>query len=122
MFNTVTHVTLWEKEAFKHEFFVQLARAFPFLQNLSIFNIKPPFWGKRECRSKDWSSVVEYPHLISLDINLVHSYYVEQFLNETKTHLPRLTELTVDYNYLREVTNNRTFLSLFFFIVSLIFF
>jgi hypothetical protein len=36
VFNSVTHLRLWDKNAFKHEFFIRLARAFPFLQNLSI--------------------------------------------------------------------------------------
>jgi hypothetical protein len=38
----------------------------------------------------------------------VHIDYVEQFLNETKTHLPRLTKLTVNYNHLTIVTENFT--------------
>ena len=33
-------------------------------------------------------------------------HYVEHFLHETKTHLPRLIELTVAYDNLQEVTQN----------------
>ena len=37
------------------------------------------------------------------------TYYVEQFLNETKTHLPCLTELNLSkYEDLRIVTNDFT--------------
>ena len=71
VFSTVTHVNLWDKEAFKHHFFVRFARAFPFLRRLSISNIRPPSWwssGKRHLRLNAWPSIVEYPHLISLDI------------------------------------------------------
>ena len=50
----------------------------------------------------------KYPHLISLDINYVYSYYAEHFLNDTKTHLPRLTGLKVYYETLKTVTNNFT--------------
>ena len=137
VFHTVTHVNLWDKDGFTHEFFLRLARSFPCLQNLSLWVMKPPSWGFSQCHLLEWCSVVEYPHLISLDIGGAHFYYVEHLLNERKTHLPRLTELTVDYNSLQGVTQNFTrietvisstsngsrgkFLSLFSFIVSLIF-
>ena len=110
IFNSVTHLKLWDKDEFKHEFFVRLTRAFPFLKKLSIWNIKSPFWRCHELhlRDKDWCSIVEYPHLISLNIKHVHSHYVEHFLNETKTHLPRLTELKVTSDNLKKVTKNFT--------------
>jgi hypothetical protein len=34
--------------------------------------------------------------------------YIEHFLNETKTHLPRLTELKISYEDLKMVTENFT--------------
>ena len=40
IFDSVTHLKLWDKDPFKHEFFVRLARAFPFLKSLSIWNIQ----------------------------------------------------------------------------------
>ena len=96
-----------DKNAFRHEFFVRLARAFPFLQNLSVSNLKPTSWTWYRDEN-DWYSMIEYPHLISLDIHHVNPYYVECFLNETKIYLPRLTELTVDYVDLQDVTQNFT--------------
>jgi hypothetical protein len=110
VFKSVTHVALWDTDPFKHEFFVRLARAFSFLKKLSIWNIKPPFLRFHEfhLRNTDWCSIVEYPHLMSLDIERVGSHYVEHFLNETKTHLPRLTELKVTYKDLKFVTKNFT--------------
>ena len=38
-------------------------------------------------------STIEYPHLTTLDMCCAHGEYVEQFLNETKTYMPCLTEL-----------------------------
>jgi hypothetical protein len=110
VFNSVTHLLLHDKYPFKHEFFIRLARAFPFLKNLSINTILPPNWRCHEyhLRDKDWCSIVEYPHLISLDIYSANSYYAEHFLNETKTHLPRLTELKIRYEDLEMVTKNFT--------------
>ena len=54
----------------------------------------------------NWCSIIEYPNLISLDIIIVDVVYVENFLNDTKTHLPCLVELEVDYNQLETVTRN----------------
>ncbi len=106
--NYVTHLRLWDKDEFKHEFFVRLTRAFPFLQKLFIWNIKSPFWRCKEfhLRDKDWCSIVEYPHLISLNVKQSHSHYIEHFLNETKTHLPRLRELEITSYDLNKVTKN----------------
>ena len=106
VFNSVTYLELCDTDLFKHEFFVRLTRAFPFFKILCIHNIQQPFWRSHEfhLRDKDWCSTVEYPHLISLDIKDAHTYYVEQFLNETKTHLPRLTELKIRYEDLENVT------------------
>jgi len=53
-------------------------------------------------------SIVEYPHLISLCLRHSHIDYVEQFLNETNTHLPNLTTLMVDYENLIFLTKNFT--------------
>ena len=51
---------------------------------------------------------MEYPHLISFDLSFANSYYVDQFLNEKKTNLPRLTKLNVSYRKLERVTENFT--------------
>jgi hypothetical protein len=106
VFDSVTHLTLRDNDPFRHEFFLRLARAFPFLKSLSINSIQPPNLRRHECHRyhTDWCSIVEYPHLISLDINDAYIYYVEHFLNETKTHLPRLTELKIGYKDLEIVT------------------
>jgi hypothetical protein len=110
VFNSVTHLKLWDKDEFRHEFFVRLTRSFPFLQKLSIWNNKPTFWRRQEfhLRDKDWCSIVEYPHLILLNIKHAHPHYVEYFFNETKTHLPRLRELKITFDNLKNVTKNFT--------------
>ena len=110
MFESVTYLKLRDDEPFKHEFFVRLARAFPFLKSLSIWNLEAPFFTLHEyhLRDKDWCSIVEYPHLISLNIRYTHHHYVEHLLNDTKTYLPRLTQLEILYDNLKTVTNNFT--------------
>ncbi|CAF1426971.1 unnamed protein product, partial [Rotaria sp. Silwood1] len=110
VFNSVNHLKLRDKYPFKHEFFIRLARGFPFLKSLSIDTILAPNWRSHEYHRYhiDWCSIVEYPHLISLNIDSANSYYAEHFLNETKTHLPRLTELKIRYEDLEMVTKNFT--------------
>ncbi|CAF5103328.1 unnamed protein product, partial [Rotaria sp. Silwood1] len=110
VFNSVTHLKLRDKYPFKHEFFIRLARGFLFLKSLSIDTILAPNWRADEYHLKhiDWCSIVEYPHLISLDIDSANIYYAEHFLNETKTHLPCLTELKIRYEDLEMVTKNFT--------------
>jgi hypothetical protein len=53
-------------------------------------------------------SVIGYPNLISLHIRCAENYYIEQFLLDTKTYAPRLTEIEICYNQLKTVTQNFT--------------
>ncbi|CAF0889923.1 unnamed protein product [Rotaria sordida] len=110
VFNSVTHLKLRDKYPFKYEFFIRLARGFPFLKSLSIDTILAPNWRVNEYHLQhiDWCSIVELPHLISLDIDSANIYYAEHFLNETKAHLPCLTELKIRYENLEMVTENFT--------------
>jgi len=105
IFNSVTHLKLWDMNAFKHEIFHRLSGSFPFLKHLSISNINPP---RSEMNDTHCCSLIQYPYLISLDFDYVDSYYIEQFLNETKTYLPNITELKIDYDDLTRVTKNFT--------------
>ncbi len=45
---------------------------------------------------------------VSIEFDYAHIYYIEHFLNETKTHLPRLTKLKISYGDLSQVTENFT--------------
>jgi hypothetical protein len=110
VFNSVTYLQVRSRKPFNHEFFIRLARAFPFLKSLSISNIRPPFWRFNECHllEKEWCSIIEYPHLIFLDVEDANSYYVENLLNETKTHLTNLKQLKASFDVLKVVTENFT--------------
>ncbi|CAF1007740.1 unnamed protein product [Adineta ricciae] len=110
VYDSVTHLKLSDEKPFNYEFFYRLARIFPSVRSLCIWNLLSPFSTYREYCSKDehWCSMIEYSQLISLDISFTHIHYVEQFLNETKVCLPRLTELKVKHRHLRTVTDNFT--------------
>ncbi|CAM2727532.1 unnamed protein product [Rotaria socialis] len=98
------------RDGFKHEFFVRIARSFPLLKYLRIYNIKPQV-STDPTLSSDHSqlySMIEYPHLMSLDVAYSNKCYLEQFLNETKACVPCLIELAMSQYDLKIVTNNFT--------------
>jgi hypothetical protein len=110
IFNYVTCLLVQDIFPFNHEFFIRVARSFPLLKNFRIVN----FQSQLACNLNTSAdgiqaySTVEYPHLTSLDLGTATIDYAEQFLNETKTYLPYLAELTISYHKLRMVTNNFT--------------
>ncbi|CAF4755173.1 unnamed protein product, partial [Rotaria sp. Silwood2] len=110
IFSSVTHLKLLDTLPFKPEFFIRITQSFPSLKYLFVRNIRSPLWSFCESSSvNDHScSIVEYSHLISLDIDFVNIDYVDQFLNESKTRLPCLTELVVQFDQLKNVTENFT--------------
>ena len=109
IFNYVRRLQLQDSVPFEHEFFIRIAWSFPFLEQLSISNLKSQSsTSKKFYCDNQLYEIVKYPHLISLDLYCAHDDYVEQFLNSTKTHLSRLTKLTVHYNQLEFVTENFT--------------
>jgi len=87
-----------------------LHRSFSLLKDFEVVNFTSQFWDGEKLVFDDTQSysVVEYPHLTSLDIRAVDGDYVDQFLNMTKTYVPRITTLKVDYNQLARVTENFT--------------
>ncbi|CAF1582141.1 unnamed protein product, partial [Adineta steineri] len=109
-FSCVRELTVHDETPFEHEFFIRIARFFPLLKKLHVFNFEPQLQMKDNLISNnnELYSIVEYPHLISLRLEYSHIYYVEQFLNQSKTHLPQRTTLHVEYNKLRFVTKNFT--------------
>ena len=110
VFTHVIHLTLDDEVPFKHEFFIRIASCFPSLKELRLLNSEPQSQLSVKSNSDDHQEnpVVQYPYLVSLDLEDAHIDYLEQFLNETKTHLPRLTKLTVRYDRLTIVTENFT--------------
>jgi hypothetical protein len=110
IFTYVRSLQVEDNVPFEHEFFIRIAWSFPLLEQLSIINLErqSSIPKKLNCDNNQLYSIVKYPYLISLYIYTVHKDYVEQFLNDTKTHLPRLTKLTIRYDKLQIVTENFT--------------
>ena len=102
IFPHVTRLEAYDTVPFEHEFFLRIAHYFPLLEHLTVFNKGPQL--KKSNDSNELSSHATYPRLISLNLPCGHIDYVEQLLYGTKTYLPRLTELKVDYDQLNIVT------------------
>ncbi len=109
VFSYVTYLVVADTNPLKHEFFIRIARSFPLLKYLRIFNKTSSGFHDITTSSSDncqlYSTVV-YSHLTTLDVNCAHRDYVEQLLNETKTHIPCLTELSVSFRHLKDVTKD----------------
>jgi hypothetical protein len=102
LFNNVTEISLFDERPFEHEFFLQIAKSFPFIDGLHIHNWRSQKNDNQQC------SIIEFPYLRNLDLTNTHENYLEQFLNNTKTNLLNDIQLHVSYNCLQRVTNNFT--------------
>ncbi len=109
-FNQVTDLSVYDCIPFEHEFFRRIAQSFPSLRKFHVMNSKPQSSNLAQSQTdNDQSySVVKYSNLTSLSIVYAHIDYLQQFLLHTKTSLPKLTELEVQYEKLKTVTNNFT--------------
>ncbi|CAF3449915.1 unnamed protein product [Rotaria sp. Silwood2] len=105
VFNTLTHLSVYDIVPFEHEFFMRINHAFPLLKYLTIENERTVHWNSNDNPSY---SIIEFTHLTSLKITRADLYYLEQFLAKTNTFLPRLTHLKVNYNDLKTIAINFT--------------
>ncbi|CAF4475665.1 unnamed protein product [Rotaria socialis] len=111
IFSYVTYLLVQDTDPFEHEFFMRIARSFPLLKHLRIFNVESQVLDGLITFSSDncqLHSIIEYPHLTILDVQYAHRDYVEQFLNETNTFIPCLAEFEVSVNHLKAVTKDFT--------------
>ncbi|CAF3138493.1 unnamed protein product [Rotaria sp. Silwood2] len=111
VFKYVTYLLLQDVVPFNHEFFLRIARSFPFLDHLRIINLESQSLCNINSLSSNDSqsySIVKYPHLTTLNVRNGNIDYVEEFLNETKAFVPCLTRLIIKYNDLKIVTKNFT--------------
>ncbi|CAF0926588.1 unnamed protein product [Rotaria sordida] len=108
LFKCVRTVELFDERPFEHEFFLRIQKSFPFMKELTIINRKPQK-NKQYTKFTDDNrdlSIIEYSHLIELNLIKAHRDYVEQFLVDTKMCLPNNVSLYVDYFTLKKVTHN----------------
>jgi hypothetical protein len=108
-FNNVIELWVLDVVPFEHEFFLRISRAFPLLKNFVVTDFKSVLINDIHLSDNIQSyEIVKYPHLTALDLTRAGVSCVDQFLNENKTHLPRLNQLRIFYETLRITTENFT--------------
>ena len=110
LFQYVRMVSLYDEYPFQHEFFLQIQKSFPFLEDLTLINRKSQN-RKQSDKSNNNNrhlSPIKYAYLTELAICNVHDDYIEQFLFHTKTYFPNNIFLYTNYESLQRVTHNFT--------------
>ncbi|CAF3939595.1 unnamed protein product [Rotaria sp. Silwood2] len=102
LFESVLKISLVDERPFEYEFFLQIAKSFPFIQQLHVHNRE-----QQKNDTQQWS-IIEYSHLTHINLVQTHENYLEQFLNNTKMSLLNSINLRVDYNALQRVIDNFT--------------
>ena len=98
-------------DSFEHDFFLRISCSFPFVTSLSIYN-RIPQKNKRldqlDPVDRRLSPVqfTHLTHLTHLTMSHISIDYLEYFLIDINVQMPRLRNLSVDYNQLVTVTEN----------------
>ncbi|CAF4618030.1 unnamed protein product [Rotaria sp. Silwood2] len=110
LFQHVRVVSLYDDSPFEHEFFLQIAQSFPFVEQLSVINHKSQNRKQSYESNNDNQnfSLIEYLFLSEHNLLNVHDDYIEQFLFNSKTCLPNNVSLYINYKSLQRVTHNFT--------------
>jgi hypothetical protein len=111
LFMTVRHLVAHDLyRPFEYDFFVRISQAFPLLNKLVIVNANEQ--KKKLTHQQDEheqiSSIIEFSHLMILDLSRCDIDYVRQFLFDFKIRLPCLNTLHIKYIDLMIVTENFT--------------
>ncbi|CAF1272107.1 unnamed protein product [Adineta steineri] len=100
IFVTVRYLSMRDRYPFERELFKIISDSFPFLKSLTMSNDGP------QKNKQHSSTLISFPHFNLLNLVDAHDDYDEQFLVDTKTHLPCLLDLCITYESLEIVTNN----------------
>ncbi|UJR12382.1 hypothetical protein I4U23_016559 [Adineta vaga] len=95
-----------DERPFEHEFFRQISLAFPLMTRLTVINYRAQN-SKQSIDMNENFEIIQYYHLIELDIRECHDDYTEQFLN-TKTYLHNMISIIIDTHSLARITQNFT--------------
>ncbi|CAF0769087.1 unnamed protein product [Adineta steineri] len=107
-FNHVLYLSICDISPFEHEFFIRLSHAVPLLKHLTVTNSTAQICKAQEQNNNQSYLIVEFKYLNFLSVMNSDISYTEQFLLDTRTYLPCLTELRINYEYLKTVTDDFT--------------
>lgn len=109
IFHNVLYLSVCDNSPFEHEFFIRISQSFPLLKHLTLSNCTPQTWILQEENNNNQSQpIIVYPYLTYVSVMNSDVTYTEQFLLETRTYLPCLNELRINYEKLKAVTENFT--------------
>jgi hypothetical protein len=102
VFGNVRYLSMNDRIPFERNVFQLIPQHFPFLEFLSISNHNP------QQDKQHSSTLITLSYLTMLHLNFSHVDYAEQFLLEKNAHLPRLSNLWIEYESFAKITNNFT--------------
>ncbi len=94
-----------EMSSIEYDFFNLISQAFPSLEDLTVISWKNQ---NKRFEHEQTSSIIEYSHLMTLNLDRSHVDYAKQFLLDTNIRVPRLSTLVIKYENLVNVTENFT--------------
>ena len=106
-FSRVTTLVMFGYASFEHQLFANIAEDFPHLKSLVIYHLSPQKL-KNQHRAIDGMPLITFRRLKKLALCAAHADYLEQFLVDRITRLPRLHELQVRFNDLQTLTDDFT--------------
>jgi hypothetical protein len=93
------------RSSIEYDFFIRIPQAFPLLEDLTVLNYEKQ---NKRFEHEQMSSIIEYSHLMTLNLGRSHVDHAKQFLLDTNICLPCLRTLIIDYGNLVNVTENFT--------------
>ncbi len=102
MFHKVRYLMMLDTRPFEHILFQLISQDFIYLEYLYVYNDQP------QKNKQHLHTMITFPHLTFLHLQLSHVDYAEQFLLKKNTHLPCLSNLCIKCELLAIVTNNFT--------------
>jgi hypothetical protein len=104
IFSYVRKLRLVERmSSIECELFILISQTFPLLEDLTVI-----CFGEQRNRSQgqQTSEIIEYYHLIKLNLNNADRDYAKEFLLDTNPCLPCLRTLIITYETLIDITEN----------------
>ena len=108
-FHLVIDLRLFDIRPFEHDYFNWISRGLPLLKYLGIDNMTQQQRSVEiESLSNNSNSINHFLRLVSITLTEVHTDYINEFLCQSKSHVPRLSSLKIKYAQLTSVTENFT--------------
>ncbi|CAF1286725.1 unnamed protein product [Rotaria sordida] len=102
LFEHVRSATLFDESPFEHTFFIRIAQAFPFLNELIVSNCTAQ--NEKLNNDSEYFPIIKYPHLTILRLIKIHDDYAEELLLDIKTCFSNFIVLSDNTNQNQRLT------------------